>query len=142
MSAPRIISLLVIDPSEVFRSSLGTLLAAEAPDCEVVGEVSDGANGLETARRLEPDVILLERHLPDMSGFQLLARVRRAWPEARILMTSVDWDPPTIRAAMERGAAGILPKHAAAEHLVEAVRRVAAGQTYAPPGEEDVHRSR
>lgn len=137
MPPPEIISLLVIDPSEVFRESLRTLLATEAPDCEVVGEVADGEEGVELAGRLDPDVILLERQLPGENGFRMLAHLRSVSPSARVLMTSVDWDPPTIEAALERGAAGVLPKNTAAERLVEAVRRIAGGKTYRPAEDDE-----
>lgn len=133
MPAIPTITLLVIDPSDLFRKSLRTLLSAEAPDCRIVAEAADGSRGLEAARRLKPDVILLERHLPDGNGFQLLEELGAACPSSRVLMTSFDWDPPTTRAAFDRGAAGILPKHFAADYLVEAVRRVAADGTYRPP---------
>lgn len=127
--APR---LLVTDPSPVFRSSLRSLLEAEAPKWEIVGEAATGAEALSAARRLRPDLVLLERHLGDDEGLDVLSALGDACPDARVLMISFDWEPGTRRAALERGARGVLLKDDA-DHLVEALREV-AGE--ADPGAE------
>lgn len=132
MDPPPPFSLLVVDPSPGFREAVRMLISAEAPECELVGEIADG-EGVGTAlRRLEPDVILLERALPGRSGLEVLRDLSRDRPSARVLITSVDWDAPSVEAAFEAGASGVLSKHAAADRLAQALRSVAAGRTVRP----------
>lgn len=119
--APR---LLVTDPSPVFRSSLRTLLEAEAVEWEIVGEAATGAEALSAARRLRPDVVLLERHLGDDDGLDVLSALRDTCPDARVLMISFDWEPGARNAALERGARGVLLKDDA-DRILEALRAVA-----------------
>lgn len=137
MDVPRPFSLLVVDPSPGFREAVRMLVTAEAPECELVGEISDGEGAGEAARRLRPDVVLLERVLPDRSGLEVLRELCRAWPDGRVLITSVDWDAPSVEAAVDAGATGVLSKHAAADRLARALRSVAAGKTVRPPELED-----
>ena len=115
--------LFVTDPSPVFRESLRNLMEAEAPNWVIVGEAATGVDTLASARRLEPDVILLERHLEDEDGLEVLPRLTEACPGAHVLMISFDWEPATRQAALERGARGVLLKDDA-DHLVEALRDV------------------
>lgn len=119
--APR---LLVTDPSPVFRRSLRTLLEAEAPEWEIVDEAATGPGALSAARRLRPDVVILERHLGNDDGLDVLSDLCEACPDARVLMISFDWEPETRRAALQRGARGVLLKDDA-DHIVEALRGVA-----------------
>lgn len=136
MPSSRSFSLLVVDPIPAFRDAVRMLVTAEAPDCDPVDEAADGREALEAVRRLDPDVVLLERVLPDRSGLKVLADVRRDCPAARVLLTGVDWDGPTVEAALAAGAAGVLPKHAAADRLVTALRCVAEGGTVRPSKDE------
>lgn len=129
--APR---LLVTDPSPVFRRSLRSLLEAEAPEWEIVGEASTASDALSAARRLEPDVILLERHLENRDGLTVLSSLCEEFPDTHVLMISFDWDPATRQAALERGARGVLLKDDA-DHLVEALRDVSAGDNPEPGGD-------
>lgn len=121
--APR---LLVADPSLVFRKSLRSLLEAEAPEWKLVGEAATAGDAFSAARRLEPDVIFLERHLDDSDGLALLSALRDTFPDTDVVMFSFDWDPATRQAALERGAREVLLKDDA-DHLVEALRDVRAG---------------
>lgn len=128
--SPRI---LVTDPSPVFRESLRSLLETEAPEWEIVGVAATASDALSATRRLEPDVILLERHLEDSNGLAVLSTLCEACPEARVLMISFDWDPASRRAALECGARGVLLKDDA-DHLVEALRDVSADSDSEPDG--------
>lgn len=121
--APR---LLVADPSPVFRESLRSLLDAEVPEWELVGEAATACDALSSARCLDPDVILLERHLEDSHGLALLPSLRERFPDTHVVMISFDWDPAARQAASERGARSVLFKDDA-HHLVEALRDVGVG---------------
>lgn len=137
MNAPRPFSLLVVDPSPGFREAVRMLISAEAPECRMVGEIADGDGAGDAVRRLRPDVVLLERVLPGRSGLEVLREIRRAWPSGRVLITSVDWDAPSVEAAFDAGAAGVLSKHAAADRLALALRSVASGHPVRPPELEE-----
>ena len=123
--------LFVTDPSSVFRESLRNLMEAEAPNWVIVGEAATGVDALSSARRLEPDVILLERYLEDEDGLDVLPRLTEACPDAHVLMISFDWEPATRQAALERGARGVLRKDDA-DHLVEALRDVGGDASPGP----------
>ena len=125
--------LLVSDPSPVFRRSLRRLLQAEAPEWRIVGETSTASEVLDATRRLQPDVVLLERKLANGDGLQLISDLLSARPGVHVLMISFDWDPVTRRAALRAGARGVLLKEDAADHLVEALRDV-GDRGEPPPG--------
>lgn len=116
--------LLITDPSPVFRQSLRRLLRTEAPEWQIVGETATASEVVDAARRLQPDVVLLERHLEDGDGLKVLSDLLDARPGTQVLMMSFDWDPATRRAALEEGARGVLLKEDAADHLVEALRDI------------------
>lgn len=137
MESPSPFTLLIVDPSPGFREAVRMLLAAEAPECELLDEMADGDGAGEAVRRLQPDVILLERVLPGRNGLEVLRELRRALPSGRVLITGVDWDAPLVEAALESGATGVLAKHAAAERLADALRSVAAGKEVRPPELEE-----
>ena len=124
-------TLLVTDPSPVFRRSLRDLVAVEAPEWEIVGEASTAADALSAASRLKPDVVLLERHLDGADGLDVLSDLSETCPGARVVMISFDWDAATRRAALERGARGVLYKDDA-DHLVEALEDVLGGSGAGP----------
>lgn len=125
-------TLFIADPSAAFRSAVRMLISARAPEWTLLGEAADAEGTLEALSRLAPDVILVERVLPDGSTLNLLESFRDACPSARVVVTSVDWDPATMEAALERGAAGVLPKLATADLLVAALRRVDEGGVFRP----------
>lgn len=132
MSSPRPFSLLVVDPNPGFREALRMLISVEAPECELVAEIEHGIQAAETVRRLRPDVVLVERVLPDGSALDLVRDLHEASPSARVVLICVDWDRPTVEAALEAGASGVVPKHAAADCLVPALRRVLDGDVVDP----------
>ncbi|MCX6093541.1 MAG: response regulator transcription factor [Candidatus Bipolaricaulota bacterium] len=123
----------IVDDHALVRGGLARLLALEA-DFSVVGSCGDGAGALELAAALRPDVILLDIALPDVDGLDLIAKIRDRSPESRVLMLSMHSEPEYAAAAVARGARGLVAKSASAEALVEAIRRVAAGEIL--PSEE------
>jgi DNA-binding NarL/FixJ family response regulator len=126
------IRVLVVDDHAVVRDGLSALLDRQG-DMRVVGEAATGAEALAAFRRLRPDVTLVDLRLPDMDGAQLIARVRREFPEARALvLTTYDGDED-IYAALRAGARGYLLKDMRRDELVDAVRAVHAGLRRIPP---------
>jgi two-component system, NarL family, response regulator NreC len=127
-----VIRVLIVDDHAVVRSGLRRILDAES-DVEVVGEAGTVREAVFEARSSKPDVILMDVVMPEQSGIEGASEVLKEAPEARILMLSMQDDPRYVREAFAAGAAGYVLKEAADAEVVEAVRRVAAGESYVHP---------
>jgi DNA-binding NarL/FixJ family response regulator len=126
------ITVLIADDHPVVRQGLRVLLSLE-DDIEVVGEVGDGAEAVEMAAALGPDVILLDLKLPVLDGLGVLANLRdRGLPARTLVLTSVA-DQASVTVAMRAGAAGFLYKDVDPDALVRAVRSVHDGNTVLAP---------
>jgi two-component system response regulator NreC len=123
---------LVDDDHAVVRSGIRSLLAAEA-DFEVVGEASNARDAIFEARALKPDVILLDVVMPGESGIEVLPKLKREAPDAKVLVLSMQDDPRYVREAFAQGANGYVLKEAADAEVVGAVREIAAGGDYVHP---------
>ena len=131
MKTPKL-RLLVVDDHFFVRMGLAGSLNAE-PDMRVEAEADNGAEAVNLYRKHFPDVVLLDGRLPGMSGLETLLALRREFPQARVLMLSVDEGEEDIFRAMQAGAAGYLPKTTQRGELLQAIRIVAAGKQYLPP---------
>lgn len=131
MKTPKL-RLLVVDDHFFVRMGLAASLNAE-PDMRVEAEADNGAEAVNLYRKHLPDVVLLDGRLPGMSGLETLLALRREFPQARVLMLSVDEGEEDIFRAMQAGAAGYLPKTTQRGELLQAIRIVAAGKQYLPP---------
>ena len=131
MKTPKL-RLLVVDDHFFVRMGLAASLNAE-PDMRVEAEADNGAEAVNLYRKHLPDVVLLDGRLPGMSGLDTLIALRREFPQARVLMLSVDEGEEDIFRAMQAGAAGYLPKTTQRGELLQAIRIVAAGKQYLPP---------
>lgn len=126
MSA-RPIRVIIVDDHALVRE--GIRQALSVPGFDVVGEAGDGPDGLELARRLAPDVVVMDISMPGESGLRTAARLRADVPEARILMLSVYDQPEYVMEAVRSGAHGYLLKDTLPDELREAIRTVAGGGT-------------
>jgi two-component system, NarL family, nitrate/nitrite response regulator NarL len=126
-TACRDIRLLVVDDHTLFRRGLLALLAAE-PGLRVAGEAADAAEAVRKAAELQPDVILLDNHLPGATGIQSLAGLKEAAPRARIVLLTVSEDEQDLQAALRGGASGYLLKTIDGELLARSIHRVMAGE--------------
>ncbi|PTL76102.1 response regulator transcription factor [Vitiosangium sp. GDMCC 1.1324] len=127
------IRILLVDDHAVVRQGLRSLLDL-APDFRVVGEASDGEEGLRLVAELDPDVTLLDVRMPRMSGLDALEALRRTDPNRRVLLlTTFDEDAVVLR-ALRFGVQGYLLKDVTFEELSDAIRRVARGEVLLPPG--------
>jgi DNA-binding NarL/FixJ family response regulator len=128
-----VIKVLVIDDQELVRTGFALILEAE-PDIEVVGEAGDGRAALEQARRLEPDVVLMDVRMPVMDGIEATRRLTggHAGRPRVIILTTFDLDE-YVYAGLAAGASGFLLKDVRAAALAEAIRVVDAGEALLDP---------
>ncbi|WP_181718774.1 response regulator [Nocardia gipuzkoensis] len=128
------ITVLIADDQAMVRQGFGALLAAQ-PDISVVGDAADGKIAVAEAKRLRPDVVLMDVRMPQMNGLDAARAILAAGfdPPVRVLMlTTFDVDD-YVYEALSLGASGFLLKDAPAEELVRAVRVVADGQALLAP---------
>ena len=131
MSKPRI-RLLLVDDHFFVRMGLTSSLNAE-PDLRVVAEADNGLQAIEQFRAHRPDVVILDGRLPGLSGAQTLVKLRQEFPDARVLMLSIDEGEEDIYRAMQAGAAGYLPKATHLQEWLKAIRAIHAGERYLTP---------
>ena len=126
------VRVLIVDDHAVVRAGLRLLLEAEE-DLEPVGEAGSGREAVFQARALKPDVILLDVVMPDQGGLEVLPTLLHERPEAKVLVLSMQDDPPYVRQAFASGASGYVLKDAADTEVVAAIREVARGGRYVHP---------
>ena len=126
------ITLLVVDDHKLFRRGLVALLG-QSPDLQVVGEAGDAVEALRLAPVLQPHVILLDNHLPGVTGVEAVKGLREAAPMARVLMLTVSEDAQDLATALRHGAQGYLLKTIDGDLLVESIRRAARGEPVVSP---------
>ena len=124
--------LLLVDDQALFREGLRLILSQHA-DFEIVGEAGDGLAALECISRVAPDVILMDLRMPKLGGVETTARIRREWPNVRVIVLTTFEEDAEIFAAVRAGAAGFLLKEASSEKLSEAIRLAMRGETWLQP---------
>ena len=124
MNAP--VRILVVDDHTLFRRGLTALLARDA-SLQVVGDAADAGQAQRRAAELQPDLILLDNHLPGVNGVDALPALRQAAPGARIMMLTVSEDEADLAAALRGGACGYLLKTIEGDALVTAIQRAMGG---------------
>jgi two-component system nitrate/nitrite response regulator NarL len=128
MSKDPRIRVMVVDDHTLFRRGLTALLARDE-GLEVVGDAADAGEALRKAAQLRPDVILLDNHLPGVTGVAALPSLLEACPGARALMLTVSEDEDDLAAALRSGASGYLLKTIEGDALSAAIRRVVRGDS-------------
>jgi two-component system NarL family response regulator len=123
---------LLVDDHVIMRVGLANVISSE-PGMEVCGEAGTGQEAIAMYRSLEPDVVLMDLRLPDMTGVEALAKIREEFPKARIAIVSTFAKEDDVYAAVSAGARGYVLKTLQCETLIEVIRTVGAGQRYMPP---------
>src|SRR5574342_673119 len=126
------IRLLLVDDHAVVRSGLRMLLENEH-DVEIIGEASSAEEAIEAAARLKPNVILMDIGLPDLSGIDATREIKKRLPEVAVVALTIHEDEEYFFKMLEAGATGYVPKRAAPEELITAIRAAAMGQVYLYP---------
>jgi DNA-binding NarL/FixJ family response regulator len=126
------IRVLIVDDHAVVRMGLRAFFDM-LDDMEVVGEASDGSEGVAVARRLRPDVVLMDLLMPNMDGITAIARIKAERPETEIVTMTSFIEEEKVTAALEAGASGYVLKDAEAEEVATAVRAAFAGEVHLDP---------
>jgi DNA-binding NarL/FixJ family response regulator len=130
MSGP--IRILIADDHPLFRTGLRSLLES-VPDTEVVGEAETGANAVELARTLAPDVIVMDLNMPDLNGIEATRQIVRETKDVHILVMTMHEDDESVFAALRAGARGYQLKGAVQDETLRAIRAVANGEAILGP---------
>jgi DNA-binding NarL/FixJ family response regulator len=127
-----VISVLLVDDHALVRTGFRMIIQAQ-PDMDVVGEAADGAQAMERAAILRPDVVLMDIHMPVLDGVAATERITSVRSGARVLALSTFDLDAYVLGALRAGAAGFLPKDVSPEELVEAIRVVHRGEAAVAP---------
>lgn len=128
---PAAVKLLIVDDHPVVVSGCRSLFASD-PSI-TIDDAVDEKSGHRAYLAKRPDVTIIDINLPDLSGFELMRRIRRDDPKARIIMFSMNDDPAFVVRAIELGAQGYVSKGDDPRLLIKAVRKVAAGENFISP---------
>lgn len=128
----RKIKLMLADDHLVVRSGLRMLLESK-PDMEIVGEAESGREAVEKVKVLHPDVILMDIQMPDMNGIDATERIKTVSPQTAVLALTMHEDDHYFFEMLHAGASGYVPKRAAPDELINAIRTVSEGQVFLYP---------
>ncbi len=126
------IRLLLVDDHAVVRSGLRMLLESE-DDLDIVGEAGTAREALEAVAALRPDLALIDIGLPDLSGIEVTRKIKQSWPEVSVVALTIHEDEEYFFQMLQAGASGYVPKRAAPEELLTAIRAAAIGEVYLYP---------
>jgi two-component system, NarL family, response regulator NreC len=123
------IRLLLVDDHEVVRSGLRMLLENEA-DLVIVGEASNGHEALELVEKLNPDVVIMDITLPDISGIDATRHIKESHPDVAVVALTIHEDQQYFFEMLQAGASAYVPKRAAPDDLITAIRAAHRGEMY------------
>jgi len=121
-----------VDDHEVVRSGLKMLLENES-DLKIVGEANTGGQALEMVETLKPDVVIMDITLPDISGIDVTRRIKDAHPNIAVVALTIHEDQQYFFEMLQVGASGYVPKRAAPDDLITAIRAAHRGEMYIYP---------
>lgn len=126
------VRLVIADDHELARAGLRTMLASE-PDLSVVAEASTGREALTLCQKLKPDLVLMDVRMPDLDGLAATEVIKRENPTTSVVIVTMYENPDYLFQAVRAGAAGYLLKDATRDEVIDAVRRVLAGESILSP---------
>src|SRR5580658_7656147 len=121
------IRVLTVDDHPLLRDGIAALIGSEE-DLELIGEASNGREGLDMFRKLRPDVTLMDLQMPEMNGIDAIGAIRGEFPEARIIVLTTHPGDVQVSRALKAGARAYLMKAELGKELLETIRAVHAGK--------------
>ena len=128
----RRIRVLLVDDHAMVRRGMRDFLSLH-DDIDVVGEAADGAAGVEQAKALQPDIVVMDLMMPNLDGIEATGRIKAALPDVEVIALTSFIEESRVVAAIEAGASGFLLKDAEADELAAAIRSAAAGEVHLDP---------
>jgi DNA-binding NarL/FixJ family response regulator len=128
----RRIRVLLVDDHAMVRRGMRDFLSLH-DDIHVVGEAADGAAGVEQAKALQPDIVVMDLMMPNLDGIEATGRIKAALPDVEVIALTSFIEESRVVAAIEAGASGFLLKDAEADELAAAIRSAAAGEVHLDP---------
>ena len=122
-------TVLIVDDHPLFREGLKSLLARHS-SFEVIGEAGNANDGLKKAKKLMPDLVIMDISLPDQSGIEVTSKIRSLLPETRVIVLSMHTKIDYITEAFRQGATGYVVKESATEKLMECLELVSKGEYF------------
>ncbi|MCP4544317.1 MAG: response regulator transcription factor [Chloroflexi bacterium] len=126
------IRLLLVDDQDIVRAGLCSLLEGY-PEMEVIGEARGGEEAVALAAQLQPDVVLMDLNMPDVSGAEATRRIKEVAPEVNVLALTIHEEEAYFFEMLNAGASGYVPKRASPDDLLAAIRVAAAGDVFLHP---------
>jgi DNA-binding NarL/FixJ family response regulator len=126
------VRLLIVEDHETVREGLKLILAAQT-DIEVIAEAGDGHSAIEQAKKLKPDVVLMDISLPKLNGLKATAKLKESCPEVKILALTRHKDDAYLQQILRAGASGYVLKQSPSSELLHAIRSIAGGGKYLDP---------
>jgi two-component system response regulator NreC len=126
------IKIIIADDHTIFRQGLRMLLAQE-DDMEVIGEAADGIEALELAKKLNPDIILLDIAMPNMDGVQVAGRIKKSLPQIKIIVLTSYSDDQFLYEFLKLGVSGFVLKDSASQELIYSIRKSHEGMVFFDP---------
>lgn len=124
------LKILLVDDHLIFRRGVASILTSTKAtgQIELIGEASDGHEAIEQARKLKPDLVLMDIHMPRMDGIQAARQIKAELPGVKIVMLTVSDDDQDLFNAIKSGADGYLLKNLSSNELLEALKSIQAGE--------------
>jgi DNA-binding NarL/FixJ family response regulator len=129
-------SVVLIDDHQIMRDGIKAILEHNG-EFQVAGEADNGADGVQVARDIRPDIVLMDIGMPGLNGIDATAELLRHLPAARVLILSMHEDEHTVVSAIRAGARAFVVKRAASNDLLDAMRTVVRGGSYLSPQVSD-----
>ncbi|NLF43812.1 MAG: response regulator transcription factor [Bacteroidales bacterium] len=123
------IKVIIVDDHKLVTDCISLFLKG-APDVEVIGVAHSGKQALELLKKMQPDVMLVDISMPELTGIETTDIIKKKYPEIRIMILSMHSDYNNISDAIDAGADGYVPKDVSSEELIEAIKTIYAGKNY------------